>query len=182
MLSILTIKYQRDFLFWSNQFGDLYASCIFIGIAFFRLGNFSSMVLLKAISGPLAEILFLSFIPIILRFGFVIMAQISWMFLSEVFRFNIFSDQCIYFFHSIFTSEFLCSISCILLMKLASVVPLQISIFFIMIPSGFVFFIDSIFFLGLEQFYVFPPIVYIFLSFFKVFIHFIFKTFIIFIS
>jgi hypothetical protein len=38
---------QDDFLFWSNLFGVLYASCKFISISYIRLENFPSLTLLK---------------------------------------------------------------------------------------------------------------------------------------
>jgi hypothetical protein len=39
--------------FWSNLFGVLWASCMFMTISFFRLVEFSSMILLKISPGPL---------------------------------------------------------------------------------------------------------------------------------
>ena len=45
--SALIIVWWENFLFWSNLFCVLYASCMLIDIAFFRLVKFSSMILLK---------------------------------------------------------------------------------------------------------------------------------------
>ena len=53
---------------------------MFMGISFFRLGKFSSIHLLKIFTGPLSSESSLSSIPIILRFGLLIVSWISWMF------------------------------------------------------------------------------------------------------
>jgi hypothetical protein len=50
---VLIIIFWEEFLFWSSIFGVLLASCIFMGISFFRLGKFSSIILLKIFTGPL---------------------------------------------------------------------------------------------------------------------------------
>jgi hypothetical protein len=42
---VLIIMCQEEFLFWSSRFGVLQASCIFMGISFFRFGKFSSTIL-----------------------------------------------------------------------------------------------------------------------------------------
>jgi hypothetical protein len=60
----------EKFLFWSSLFGVLSASCMFMGISFLRLGKFSSIILLQILTGPLSWESLLSFIPVILRFGF----------------------------------------------------------------------------------------------------------------
>ena len=53
---------------------------MFMGISFFRFGKFSSIILLKIFTGPLSWESLLSSIPIILRFGLLIVSWISWMF------------------------------------------------------------------------------------------------------
>jgi hypothetical protein len=53
---------------------------MFMGISFFRLGNFSSITLLKIFTGPLIGESSLSFMPIILRFYLLIVSWVSWMF------------------------------------------------------------------------------------------------------
>jgi hypothetical protein len=53
---------------------------MFMGNCFFRLGKFSSIILLKIFSEPLSSKSSLSSIPIILRFGLLIVSWISWMF------------------------------------------------------------------------------------------------------
>ena len=68
-----------DFVFWSSLFGVLYAYCIVIFISLFGLGKFSCMILLKIFSGTL-NCDSSPYIPIILRFVFIIVSQISWMF------------------------------------------------------------------------------------------------------
>jgi hypothetical protein len=50
-----------------------------MGTSFFRLGKFSSIVLLKMFAGPLSWNSSLSSIPVILRFGLIV-SWISWMF------------------------------------------------------------------------------------------------------
>jgi hypothetical protein len=71
---------QEEFLFWFNLFRVLLASFMFLGISFFRLGKFSSIILLKIFTGPLIWEASLSSIPIILRFGLLIVSCISWSF------------------------------------------------------------------------------------------------------
>jgi hypothetical protein len=53
---------------------------MFMGISFFRLGKFSSIILLKIFTGPLIGKSLLSCIPIILRFPLLIVFWIFWMF------------------------------------------------------------------------------------------------------
>ena len=74
-----------------------------MSISFFRLGKFTSMILLKTFSGPLSlESLFYS-IPSIRRFVLFIMFWISWMLWVRVFfMFWIFFDSCVNLFYRIF--------------------------------------------------------------------------------
>jgi hypothetical protein len=53
---------------------------MFMGISFFRLEKFPSIILLKIFTGPLSRESLLSSIPIILSFGHLIVFWISWMF------------------------------------------------------------------------------------------------------
>jgi hypothetical protein len=53
---------------------------VFMGISFFGLGKFSSIILLKIFTGPLSWESLLSSTPIILRFGLLIVSWISWIF------------------------------------------------------------------------------------------------------
>ena len=46
---VLIIMCQEEFLFWSSLFGVLSASCMFMGISFFRFEKFSSIILLLAL-------------------------------------------------------------------------------------------------------------------------------------
>jgi hypothetical protein len=48
-----------------------------MAISFFRLGNFSSMILLKSLSGPLSWAFSFSSISIILRFGFSLCSEFA---------------------------------------------------------------------------------------------------------
>jgi hypothetical protein len=58
---------------------------MFISISFFRLGKFSSIILLKIFTGPLRWESWLSSIPIILSFGVLSVSWISWMFCVKSF-------------------------------------------------------------------------------------------------
>jgi hypothetical protein len=58
---------------------------MFMGISFFRLGKFSSIILLKIFTGPLSWKSSFSSIPIMLRFGLLIVSWISWMFWVRIF-------------------------------------------------------------------------------------------------
>lgn len=49
-ISVLIMMWQGNFLFWFSHFLILYVSYTFIGISIYRLGNFSSMILLKILS------------------------------------------------------------------------------------------------------------------------------------
>jgi len=49
---ILNIMWWEEYLFWANLFGVLYASCMFMGISFFMLGSFSSMIFFEDIFWP----------------------------------------------------------------------------------------------------------------------------------
>lgn len=65
---IFIILCQRKFIFCPSTFAVLYVSCTLIGISFFRLEGFSSMIMLKMFSVTLTWISSPSSIPIILRF------------------------------------------------------------------------------------------------------------------
>lgn len=55
-------------------------SPINIGLSFFRLGDFSSVILLKIFCDPWSWNFLPSYIPIILRLGLFIVSQILWRF------------------------------------------------------------------------------------------------------
>jgi hypothetical protein len=82
---VLIIMCLEGFLFWSSLFGVLEASCMFMGISFFRLGKFSSIILLKIFIGPLTWESSHSSIPIIFRFCFLLESWIYWMFWVRIF-------------------------------------------------------------------------------------------------
>lgn len=103
-------------LFCSNLFLVLYAPCNFMGISFFRLENFSFMVLLKVFLGSLIWDYSFS-IPIIVRFVLLRMSQNSMMLMSVVplYLFRLFQFQnslslcfpyCFYFHFQV--SRFIC--------------------------------------------------------------------------
>ena len=94
---------------------------MFMGNSFFRLGKFSSIVLLKIITGPLISESSLSSIPIIFRFGLLIMSWISWMFWVSSFLHFAFSLTVVTM--SSMAHEILSSISCIMFLMLASMSP-----------------------------------------------------------
>ena len=126
---------------------SIWWSVIFLYLhRFFRLGKFSSMILLNIFSVPLSCISSPSSIPIILKFVLFIVSQISWMFCVKNLLDLMFSltNESI---SSIVSSapEILSSISCILLVILVSVVPVHLPRFSISrIPLVCVFFITPI--------------------------------------
>ena len=58
-----------------------------MGIFYIRFGKFSSIILLKIFAGPLSWKYSFSSIPIILKFGLLIVSWISWMFWVRSFCF-----------------------------------------------------------------------------------------------
>jgi len=95
-----------------------------MGISFFRLGKFFSMILLKIFTGPLSWESSLSSIPIILRFDLLIESWISYMFWTSsffCFTLSLTVESMISMESS--APEILSSISCILLVKLLSTAP-----------------------------------------------------------
>jgi hypothetical protein len=94
---------------------------MFMGISFFRLGRFCSIILLKIFTGPLSWKFSLSSIPIILRFDLLIMSWISWMVWVRSFLLFVFSLTVVLMISMVSSAfEILSSISCILLVMLTS--------------------------------------------------------------
>ena len=81
---------------------------MFMGISFFRIGVFSSIILLKIFTDPLSLESSLSSIPIILRFGLFIVSCIFWMFWFRRFLHFVFSLSVVSMFFMVLPwSEFL---------------------------------------------------------------------------
>ena len=130
LLSILYL-YLVHLLFWLLCVRRYFSGPVYLEFyrlllcwCFFRLGKFSSIILLKIFTGPLSWKSSFSSIPIILRCGLLIVSWISWMFWVRSFLLFAFSLIVVFMF-SMETSapEILSSISCILLLMLASMVP-----------------------------------------------------------
>lgn len=103
------------FIFWFSIFPVLYVSCTLIGIFFFRLGKFCSVILLKIYFVFLTWVSSPSSIPIIHRFGLFIVPQISWVFCAWIslnFKFSL-TGYPFLFFYLVF-NVWDSSISCIL--------------------------------------------------------------------
>ena len=114
---------------------------MFMVISFFRLGKFSSIILLKIFTGPLSWESSLSLIPIILRFGFLIVSWISWMFWVRSFLHFAFYLTVVSMFSMVSSApEILSSISCILLVILTSVIPVLFPRFYLFMFASICFF------------------------------------------
>lgn len=89
----------------------MYSSCTFIGISFFKLGNYS-LILFKIFSGYLRMV---SFFPLVLIFLDLFFPRCHWMSLCQEFvRFSIFSYQCVHLlsYHQILIFTLLSLIFC----------------------------------------------------------------------
>ena len=94
---------------------------MFKGISFFRLGKFSSVILLKTFTGPLSWKSSVSSIPINLRFVLLIVFWISCIFWVRSFLYFSFSLSAVSMFSMVSSAfKILSYISCILLLMLGS--------------------------------------------------------------
>jgi hypothetical protein len=85
LVFILMIICHGEVLFWSNLFGVLEASCIWMGKTFLRFGKFSIIIiLLNILHIPLACTYSPSSIPMILRFSLLMESVSSCILLSQL--------------------------------------------------------------------------------------------------
>jgi hypothetical protein len=97
---------------------------MFVGISFFRLRMFTSLVLLKIFPGPLRWKSYFSSIHTILRFGLLIVFWISWMFWVRIVLLFAFKLIVVSLFAMVSSAPvILSSISSILFVMLASMAP-----------------------------------------------------------
>lgn len=145
-----------EFYFWSNLFGVIYASSTLI-VTFFRLGKFSSMIMLKMCFVSLTWVYSASSVPVILTLGLVIVSHISWIFNTRIIldlTFCLFKVSISPIISSIAESLFCNSLFYCLC------VPVHVSKFLIPRCPQFVFSSLILFPLsGLELFYSFPTTV-----------------------
>ena len=133
LLLLIFYLYLLHFLFWllcvgRNFFsGSVYWSSVgflYVHEHLFRFGKFSFIILLKIFAGPLICKSSFSSTPIICRFGLLIVSWISWVFWVRILLRFVFSLIVVPMFSMESSSpELLSSISCILLLMLASMVP-----------------------------------------------------------
>lgn len=136
----LIIMFRGYFLFWSSLYTVPYVSCTLIDIFFFRLGTFSSMILLKLFSESLTCFFLFSF-SLILRLSFYLINVSISSIVSSV-------------------PEILSFIFCILLVKFVSVRPGQCPIFCI----------SRLLSVWVDSFFIFQVLNGFILSFYSLFI------------
>lgn len=129
--SVLIIMYCGKFFSGFFLFGNLYASYTLIGISFFRLGKFTSVILLKVFFISLIYISS-SFISIICSFDLSIVSQTFCMFCAYIYFYLLdVTFSLTEVFDLVFSTWVSVSMSCNLLVILTSEVFVWLSKFFI---------------------------------------------------
>ena len=107
---------------------------MFIGISFFRLWKFSSIIFLKIFTGPLNWESSLSSTPVILRCGLLCVSWISWMLWLRIFLYFPFTLSMFSFFFLFFFLYLIFSLFTFQMLSLFLVSPLKTTFPYCLLP------------------------------------------------